>query len=143
MVVTQALSGRHVVRHNGGMEGELEADTVRALRRAGACFAFVHGSRADGTPRPDSDLDIGAWWSDSAPQAWEVDVPGGVDLVVLNHAPLWLAGRIALHGRLLFDDDPAARVAWQADTRLVWLDERPRILQAQREFRQAVIRDGR
>jgi uncharacterized protein len=71
-----------------------------------------------------------------------MDLPAGVDLVVLNRAPLWLAGRIALEGRLLFDH-PAARVTWQADTRRIWLDERPQILQSQREFRQAVAECGR
>jgi uncharacterized protein len=60
-------------------------------------------------------------------------VPDGVDLVVLDHALLWLAGRIALDGRLLFDDDPPARVRWQADTRRIWLDERPYLLERQRE----------
>jgi len=40
------------------------------------------------------------------------------DLLILDRAPLWLAGRVALNGVLLFDDDPPAREAWQADTRL-------------------------
>jgi hypothetical protein len=121
-----------------------EADIATALRRAGACFAFIHGSRASSeSARPESDLDVAAWWPGEPPQSWEVDLPTGVDLVVLNRAPLWLAGRIALEGRLLFDDDPHARVTWQADTRRIWLDERPQILQSQREFRQAVAQRGR
>lgn len=120
-----------------------EAVVIRALRDAGAAFAFVHGSRVDGSARPGSDLDVAAWWRTRAPSAWEVDVPAGVDVVVLNQAPLWLAGRISLDGRLLFDDNPTDRVAWQATTRRVWLDERPRILESQREFRQAVATHGR
>ncbi len=120
-----------------------ERDVAAALRHAGARFAFVYGSRASGQgARPDSDLDVAAWWAHEAPQPWEVVLPADVDLVVLNRAPLWLAGRIALEGRLLFDDDPTARVSWQADTRRIWLDERPRILQSQREFRQAVAERG-
>jgi uncharacterized protein len=103
-----------------------EGEVARVLREAGAHFAFVHGSRATGElARPDSDLDIGAWWGQDAPNSWTVHVPNGTDLVVLDHAPLWLAGRIAQHGRLLFDDDPPARVRWQADTRLQYLDDRP------------------
>ncbi|HUH70102.1 MAG TPA: nucleotidyltransferase domain-containing protein [Mycobacterium sp.] len=121
-----------------------KADIAAALRHAGARFALIHGSRATGeSARPDSDLDVAAWWAGEPPQSWELNLPAGVDLVVLNRAPLWLAGRIALEGRLLFDDDPAARVAWQADTRRIWLDERPQILQSQREFRQAVAERGR
>lgn len=97
-----------------------------ALRRAGARFAFLHGSRAKGTARPDSDIDVAAWFGSDAPDGWEVDVPARVDLAVLDRAPLELAGRVALHGELLFDDDPPARVEWQARTRLVYLDEESR-----------------
>lgn len=75
--------------------------------------------------RPTSDLDVGAWWPEAPPASWEVSLPGGVDLVVLNSAPLWSAGRIARYGRMLFDDDPSARVAWQADIRVRYLDEIP------------------
>jgi hypothetical protein len=99
---------------------------VDALRRAGARFAFLHGSRAQGRARPDSDLDVAAWWGAPAPASWDVAVPEGVDLLVLDIAPLELAGRVALHGDLLFDDDPPARVEWQARTRLVYLDEEER-----------------
>lgn len=117
-----------------------ESVVTAALRAAGGCFALVHGSRGpDGRPRADSDLDVGAWWADDPPAAsWEVDLPGYVDLVVLNTAPLWLAGRIAQYGRLIFDDDPPARVAWQADTRLRYLDELP-ALQARYRLRAAQL----
>lgn len=95
-----------------------------ALRAAGARFGFVHGSRVIGPVRPESDLDVAAWWGTTVrPQPWEVDVPPGVDLLVLDDAPLELAGRVAVGGRLLFEDDPPARVEWQARTRLVYFDE--------------------
>lgn len=125
-----------------------EEEIVAALREAGARFAFVHGSRA-GTaggagrsPRPDSDLDVAAWWGAGAPDAWQVPLPAAVDLVVLDIAPLWLAGRVALHGRLLFEDDPPARVTWQADTRLRYLDELPHLRQRQREWLEVIARGG-
>ncbi|MEQ3551197.1 nucleotidyltransferase domain-containing protein [Pseudonocardia nematodicida] len=108
---------------------------VPALRAAGARFAFVHGSRASGgSPRPDSDLDVAAWWPGEAPASFEVDLGPGVDLLVLNGAPLELAGRVAMHGDLLFDDDPPARVRWVATTRKIYSDELPRITRAHREF---------
>jgi hypothetical protein len=117
-----------------------ETAVIAALRDAGARFAFVHGSRATGRPRTDSDLDVAAWWGEDSPAPWEVLLPPHVDLVVLDDAPFWLAGRVALHGRLLFDDAPSARVAWQADTRLWYLDELPAMRASQREWLEAVAR---
>lgn len=108
------------------MEARGRDEGIQALRQAGARFAFVYGSRAQGTPRPDSDLDVAAWWGGEAPAPWEVSLPPGVDLLVLDEAPLELAGRVALHGVLLFDDDPPARVRWQAQTRAIYLDEEDR-----------------
>jgi hypothetical protein len=113
-----------------------DADVVAALRRAGARFAFAHGSREAGTAGPDADFDVGAWWGDGAPASWDVGLPDGVDLLVLDGAPLELAGRVAMQGRLLFDDDPPARVRWQAQTRLMYLDEEDR----QRRLDQVFLR---
>lgn len=117
-------------------------EIASALRSAGARFAFVFGSRVTGEARPESDIDVAAWWGAGAPNPWDVPLPDGVDLVVLDRAPLWLAGRVAMTGQVLFDDDPPARVAWQADTRLVYLDELPSLLERQRDWA-AVIARGR
>lgn len=125
-------------RYPGVVIDVAESQVIAALRAAEARFGFVHGSRADGETRPDSDLDVAAWWGSVAPDAWEILLPDGVDLVVLDTAPLWLAGRVALHGRLLFDDDPPARVAWQADTRFIYLDELPGFLARQAEWLKVV-----
>ena len=111
----------------------VEDGIVAVLRTAGAAFGYVHGSRADGPARPASDLDVAAWWPDDAPAPWDVDLGSGVDLLVLNGAPLELAGRVAAGGRLLFEDDPAARVRWEASTRKLWFDEQPRIDRARSE----------
>lgn len=48
-----------------------------------------------------------------------------MDLVDLQRAPEGLAGRIALAGAVVLDDDPVRRVRWQADTRTRYLDEAP------------------
>jgi uncharacterized protein len=122
------------------LDAGLAERVTAALRAAGARFALVFGSTARGTARPESDLDVAAWWPSDPPNAWDVDVPAGVDLVVLHRLPLELAGRIALEGVVLFDDDPPARVRWTADTRKIWLDERPRFEAAQREYLEAVAR---
>lgn len=121
-----------------------EGAVIVALRAAGATFALVHGSRTQGSPiRADADLDVGAWWAAGAPEPWDVSLPAYVDLVVLNVAPLWLGGRIAQYGRVLFDDDPPARVAWQADTRVRYLDEIPFIRERYRQRRGQLADRGR
>lgn len=109
-------------------------EVVDALRASGARFAFVFGSASQGARPPGSDLDVAAWWGQGAPAPWDVPVPGDVDLLVLDGAPLELAGRVALHGRLLFDDDPPERVRWQATTRSRYLDEEDRQRRLDREF---------
>lgn len=118
------------------------AEAIETLRRHGAIFAYLHGSRAAGTAGPRSDIDIAAYFGGHPPQAFEVLLPPSVDLLVLNHAPLELAGRVAAGGRLLFESDGAARVAWEATTRKIYFDELPRINRAHREFAEAVLRRG-
>ncbi|BCO37731.1 nucleotidyltransferase domain-containing protein [Mycobacterium heckeshornense] len=117
------------------------AEAVEALRRHGAAFAYLHGSRAQNTARSASDVDIAAYFGGQRPpRAFEILLPAGVDLLVLDDAPLELAGRVALHGTLLFEVDPSTRVAWEATTRKIYLDELPRITRAHLEFAEAVRR---
>lgn len=115
---------------------------IEALQNHGAIFGYLHGSRASGNAKPDSDIDIAAYFDGQSPAAFQVLLPPSVDLVVLNHAPLELAGRIALHGRLLFECDPRARVVWEATTRKMYLDELPRLNRAHQDFAEAVLRRG-
>ena len=117
---------------------EVMAEAAAVLRKAGARFAYLHGSRAFGQYRPDSDVDIAAYFGGQPPNAFDILMPPGVDLLVLDHAPLELAGRVAARGRLLFDDDPVSRVRWEATTRKIYFDELPRITRAHREFAASV-----
>lgn len=119
---------------------EVLAAGIAGLRERGALFAYLHGSRAAGTPRVDSDVDLAAWFPEPAPASFEVDLPPGVDLLVLNSAPLEVAGRVAMDGRLVLEVDAAARVRWEATTRKIFSDERYRIERSHREFREAVSR---
>jgi len=110
---------------------------VSALQDQGAVFAFLHGSRVTGSAGPTSDVDVAAFFGTDPPPSFEVLLPEGVDLLVLDTAPLELAGVVALHGQLLFEDDVAARVQWQAMTPKIYLDELPRLTRSHREFAQS------
>lgn len=113
----------------------------RILRAHGAKFAFLHGSQAAGSATDASDVDVAAYFGSGVdPSIVVADLPDRADLLVLHTAPLELAGRVALHGRLLFEVDPSARVQWQATTRKLYLDEQPRIRQARRDFVEAHAR---
>jgi uncharacterized protein len=96
----------------------------------------VHGSIAAGGRGERSDVDVAAWFGrpDTDVLDLQAVLPARVDLLILDRAPLELAGRVALHGRLLFDDDPPTRVRWEATTRKIYLDEQPRIRQARQDF---------
>ncbi|KNX38673.1 nucleotidyltransferase domain-containing protein [Luteipulveratus halotolerans] len=124
---------------NADEVGARIAGAITALRDAGAMFAYLHGSRATRTARPDSDIDVAAYFgSGDPPQAYDLLLPSGIDLLVLDRAPLELRGRIAAQGRLLFDDAADERVHWEATTRKIYFDELPRITRAHREFVEAV-----
>ncbi|WP_131786843.1 nucleotidyltransferase domain-containing protein [Protofrankia symbiont of Coriaria ruscifolia] len=115
-------------------------DAVAMLRQAGAQFAYLHGSHAVGSQRADSDIDVAAYFGGpQPPSSFDLLLPPGVDLLVLDNAPLELAGRVAAGGRLLFEDDRAARVRWEAMTRKIYFDELPRITRAHREFAAALL----
>lgn len=118
------------------------SEAVRALRARGARFGYLHGSRAAGTAGQDSDIDLAAFFGPDAPASFEVLLPAGVDLLVLDDAPLELAGRVAVHGKLVFEEDPAERVRWEATTRKIYFDELPRIQRSHREFAES-LRRGR
>lgn len=107
----------------------------RVLRDHGVAFALVFGSHADGTAGPNSDVDL-AVWSEQPLDEWRLrgELPDLVDLVDLRRAPAGLAGRVALTGEVVLDDDPVQRIRWQADTRKRHLDEAFRRDRFERDF---------
>ena len=105
---------------------ESEPDVVNAL---------LFGSRARGTERPDSDVDVAVELTHGA--ARDVRSLGGlaarlesaagrpVGLVLLDEAPPSLAYRVFRDGRLLVEGDHAALVARKARAILDYLDFKP------------------
>ena len=81
----------------------------QVLVNAGADFAYVFGSQARGGATDRSDVDMAVHFPGEAPAAFEIDVPSGVDLLVLNDAPLAIKGRVSTEGVLLFQKDESAQ----------------------------------
>ncbi len=113
---------------------QLIEQAVAILKESGAVFGYLHGSRVTGSDRVSSDVDVAAFFGIEPPQAHDILLPPDVDLLVLDTAPLELAGRVAATGKLLFEEDPAARVRWEATTRKIYFDELPRLRKAHAEF---------
>jgi predicted nucleotidyltransferase len=103
---------------------------------------YLFGSRARGTARPDSDVDLGVLYR-SSPAATLLDQPFGqqvelsselgaaVDIVVMNTAPADLIHRILRDGKLLLEADKSCRIAFEVRARNEYFDLLP-ILQRYR-----------
>jgi predicted nucleotidyltransferase len=108
-------------------------DVLRAHPEVKAAWLF--GSHAGGTARPESDVDIGVLVGRKprtlaelgGALADELQHAAGrpIDLVVLDGAPVDLAMRVLRQGRLLVEHDRAARVAFEVRTRFTWWDFAP------------------
>ncbi len=91
-------------------------------------FAYLFGSHATGEARPGSDIDIAVYLDETAPQDTHLDLSlrlagrleagagmGPIEaLVVLNDAPLPLAGRIRRQRRIIYSHDEPTRVRYES-----------------------------
>lgn len=112
--------------------------------------AYVFGSVARGTERPDSDIDVGLLFAttpaatfDARPFALEGHLSEllgqTVQLVTMNGAPPDLVHRI-LGGILLFDKNPSRRIEFEVRARSAYFDLLP-TLQAYRRSKAAFMTD--
>lgn len=121
------------------------------LANAGVRFAYLFGSRATGSARPDSDADVAVMCDealdlrDVAALAADLAVPlnvPSVDVVDLLRAPLELRGKVVVDGRLIFDASPPRRVRFEVETRSMWFDYRPTLEAHTRRFLRQVAEGG-
>lgn len=120
------------------MDVPVDLDAARrTLRAHGVSFALLFGSHATGHAHAGSDVDLAVWGHDTIDE-WRLvgALPDTVDLLDLARAPESLAGRVAMTGLVILDDDPRARIRWQAAARKRYLDEAVR----RRRFRQDFVR---
>ena len=108
-------------------------ELVEALRTAAAAalpplpvvFAYLYGSRTGDRSRPDSDVDVGIALgpTDTAPETVASRVAdaltagsgvGGIEVTVLDHAPLRFLGRVLRSRVVLYSHDEPARVEFES-----------------------------
>ena len=116
---------------------DLEGELIEHFRsRTDVCAVYLFGSRASGSERSDSDVDVGLLYFQAPPStlagtpfideanlAEKLGVP--VELVVMNTAPAELVHRILSAQRLLLDKDPAFRVRFEVRRRNEYFDLKP------------------
>lgn len=101
---------------------------------ADVVFAYLFGSHATGKAGPRSDVDVAVYLRDGV-DAFETRLrlmgvveralgTGAIDLIVLNTAPLSLAGRILTTRRVLVDNQPYQRHLFESLTTRQFVDFR-------------------
>ena len=120
------------------LSSEKEEGVAVLCRRLGVKAAYLFGSAARGETGPLSDLDVGllldaspAGRSDhdlrleATAQLMHLFHAPRVDVVILNAASPLMRFRVIQQGRLLFDRDPKARIAFEAKTIRDFCDTQP------------------
>lgn len=104
----------------------LRAAADQAFDREPVDFAYLFGSQARGSAEPDSDIDIAAHLEGDisdplrlslrlARRLERVARVGSIEaVVILNTAPLPLAGRVVLEGRVFYSRDEPKRVDYES-----------------------------
>jgi len=111
-------------------------------RQTGVHLVYLFGSQAEGQTGPMSDLDFAVLVASAvdgrrlqAVLAHELSAALGtaaVDVVLLNRAPIELAYAVIAQGAVLFEQDAATRIEYEADVLSRYADYLP-VLRAQRE----------
>ena len=114
------------------------ADRLRGAlaHRNDVVAAWLFGSRARGTARPESDTDVAVLRGKPRPRTldeWPVELTaalegaagGAVDLVLMDGADSDLVHRVLRDGVLLVEHDRAARIQFEVQKRNEYFDPEP------------------
>lgn len=107
----------------------LRGAAPRAFASQPVRFAYLFGSHATGTARPDSDVDVAVSLDPGVEPDRRLDLAlvisrelatasglGKIDVIVLDDAPLPLKGRIASEGVMVYGIDEPARIEFESRT---------------------------
>lgn len=115
----------------------MPSDTVEILRLAAPSalsalpveFAYLFGSRADGSHGPHSDIDVAVLLSSTVAEEERLGIAsrsadalaaatglGGIDVTVLDDAPIRFLGRVLRQRVVIYSRDEPRRVAWESLT---------------------------
>lgn len=108
---------------------KLEEASAGVLAEEPVLFAYLYGSHATGTTHPRSDVDVAVFATREVPPEGYLEmrlrlaaalgdaarIPG-VEVLVLNDAPLPVRGRAVRDGVLIYSRDEPARVRYEGKT---------------------------
>jgi len=122
---------------------EIPSPAQRTLKDLGVQAVYLFGSRALGEEGPLSDYDYAVLmktrgyargdeiydrlyeiFSDISPRTLKNDV---IDIVFLRDAGLELRFHVIRYGKVLFDENPPARLDFEVETTLLYCDFRPHL----------------
>lgn len=115
--------------------GRLRDAAQQVFTGAPVRFAYLFGSHARGTAGDRSDIDVAVMLDDAVPEVRRLELQlelaealeratglSPVEVVLLNDAPMLLAGRVVQEGQLLYSADEPARVAYESLTFRQYVD---------------------
>ena len=142
-------------RHAAEIIARLKANAPAVLAGYPVEIAYLHGSVANGTPLPDSDVDIALVLSELPPPYKRLKLElqiqaaledacqlSNVDVRTINQAPIMTQGPIVQEGILLYSRDREQRIAFEVLTRKKYFDYRPTAERMQRAFLDYIKREG-
>ena len=116
-----------------------------AQTRADIVAVYLYGSYANGTARPNSDIDVAVLFSPETADFFQAELqlegalamlPGleRVEVAALNRVSLRLKAEVLQTARRVYCGDEEARVAFEFDTMREWWDLRPWYAAYDREY---------
>ncbi len=137
--------------HIGGIQADVEK--LREVAQAcGLALVVLHGSRAEGRARPDSDADIAIWAFrrpfENGNWVWKVfegleeaiECPGRLDIAFLNSQSPILLYEVATRGKVLYEAEPGTFTRFCAYAAQLYDDHRPLFEEHQRYLRKPAAR---